>query len=216
MASLLEFTSGFLFRLSLVVGLLGTLFMFAQNALVVARSSGGTWREGVRASGRSIVAWLNPVSRIRVSGIVREVLSWVVLAGVIVVPLFYLGHARLWGRTLFLDWPVVPAHVSDLLTKGTITALVALLIVRLADARYRAIARRIDWIPITFALVAFLSGYLVAHPGYSPVSPDVTQLTHYVAADGLLLAVPFTRLVRCVLLPSAYEGAVRHRQEVKA
>jgi len=214
-AALLEFTSGFLFRMALVVAILGTLFQFAQNALVVGRTS-DTWQEGVTSALKTILAWMNPVSRVRSAGVVREILGGVVLAGVIVVPLFYLGHARLWGRTLGLDWPVVAAHVSDVLTKGTVVALLALLVLRLADAKYRAIVRPIDWIPISGALVAFVSGYLVAHPGYSPVSPDVTQLTHYVAADGLLLAVPFTRLVRCVLLPSAYEGAVRHRQEVKA
>jgi hypothetical protein len=213
--ALLEFSSGPLFRLALVVAGLGMIAQFVQNAMVVARSS-GTVKAGIRASLKAVVAWLNPVSRARKWGLVGEVLTVIVVAGVIVVPLFYLGHARLWGRTLFLDWPVVPAEVSDLLTKLTMVALALLLAWRLADKKYRQVMLRFDWLPLILALSAFVSGYLVAHPGRSPLPPDTAALIHYLSADALLLTVPFTRLARCVLLPSAIAGAIQHRKEVAA
>ena len=215
MGALLEFSSGALFRLAIVVAVLGVGAQFIQNALVIARSS-GTWKAGAGSSLKAIVAWLNPVARARTRGVVGEILTVIVLAGVIVVPLFYLGHARLWGRTLFLDWPAVPAEISDLLTKVTIAALAALLVWRLADRNYRLAMLRFDWLPILLALSAFVSGYLVAHPGHSPLSPDNTALIHFMSADALLLTVPFTRLARCVLLPSAIAGAIQHRKEVAA
>jgi nitrate reductase gamma subunit len=211
--ALLEFLSGPVFRLAIVVAVLGTAAQYVQNAMVIARSS-TDWKKGFRDTISAMITWVNPADRIRRRGFLGELLTWIVLAGVLVVPLFYLGHARLIGRNLFLEWPVVPAQISDLLTKLTMIALVLLLIVRLADHSFRRDMRRLDWMPMILALTAFVSGYLVAHPGRSPMSPDNTALIHYVSADALLLIAPFTRLARCVLLPGAYQGAVQHRQEV--
>ncbi len=215
MQALLEFTSGPMFRLALVVAVLGMAAQFVQNALVVARSS-ATWQHGARDVLRAIFSWVLPARRARRFGLAGEILTWIVAAGVVIVPLFYLGHARLWGRSLHLDWPVVPAAVSDLLTKLTMVALALLLLVRLANSQYRAVMLKFDWLPMILALLAFVSGYLVAHPGRSPLSPDTTALIHFFSADGLLLTVPFTRLARCVLLPDAFDKAIQHRQEVSA
>ena len=215
MEALLEFSSGSLFRFAMVVAGLGMTAQFVQNALVVARSS-STVKAGVSSCLTAIVAWLNPVTRARKWGLIGEILTWIVVAGVIVVPLFYLGHARLWGRTLFLDWPVVPAEISDMMTKLTMAALAILIAVRASDSKYRIGMLRFDWLPLILALSAFASGFLVAHPGKSPFSPDTTALAHFLSADALLLTVPFTRLSRCVLLPSAIAGAIKHRKEVAA
>lgn len=215
MEALLEFSSGSLFRLALVVAVLGTGAQFFQNAFVIARSA-ADWKQGIRDALRAMFAWISPLQRFRKWGFVGEVLTWIVVAGVIVVPLFYLGHARLWGRGLFLAWPVVPAPVSDLLTQLTMVSLAALLAVRLSDKAFRQIMRPVDWVPLVMALSAFVSGYLVAHPGRSHLPPDAVALVHFVSADILLLVAPFTRLSRCVLLPGAFDAAVQHRKEVAA
>ena len=55
-----------LFRLAIVVAVLGVGAQFIQNALVIARSS-GTWKAGAGSSLKAIGAWLNPVARARTS-----------------------------------------------------------------------------------------------------------------------------------------------------
>ncbi len=215
METLLEFFSGPVLRFALVVALLGTLAQFIQNSLVLARSTGSP-RAGFLAFWAGVRRWLSPAHRVRRIGWPRELLTWLSIAGLIIVPLFYLGHARLWGRNLDLDWPAVAPWVSDLLTKATMVTLSALLIATIADKREREARRVTDWLPLTMGLIAFVTGYLVAHPGRSPMSPDTTALIHYLAADILLLSIPFTRFARCVLIPEAFERAVEHRKEVAA
>jgi hypothetical protein len=215
MEALLEFLQGPLFRFALVVALLGTLAQFTQNAMVLGLSGDGP-RGAVHALVTGLRRWLDPVTRLRKNGLVVEVLTWASIAGVVVVPLFYLGHARLWGRTLYLDWPVVPALWSDILTRVTMVTLALQLAARLFDRRVRETWRPTDWLPVAMALSAFVTGYLVAHPGRSPLSPDLTAFLHFASADTLLLALPFTRVSRCVLMPDAWERAVAHRKEVAA
>lgn len=215
METLLDFFSGPLFRFALVVALLGTLAQFAQNAFVVGRSAGGL-RDGVSAVLFAIRKWLSPGHRVRRIGWVRELLTWASIAGLIIVPLFYLGHARLLGRNLDLAWPTVAPWISDMLTKVTMLTLGALLVATVADKRERQARRPTDWLPLTMGLIAFVTGYLVAHPGRSPMAPDTTALLHYASANVLLLAIPFTRFARCVLIPEAFERAVQYRKEVSA
>lgn len=215
METLLDFFSGPMFRFALVVAILGTLAQFAQNALVLARSAGSP-KAGVAAALTGVRRWLSPAQRIGRIGWLREILTWLSIAGLIVVPLFYLGHARLWGRHLDLAWPAVAPGISDLLTKATMVTLAALLIATLADRREREARRPTDWLPLTMGFLAFVTGYLVAHPGRSPLSPDTSALLHYLSADILLLSIPFTRFARCVLIPEAFQRAVEHRKEVAA
>jgi hypothetical protein len=213
--TLLDLLGGPVFRFSLVVALLGTLSQFAQNALVIARSAGGI-KAGIDAALAGIGRWLSPAHRVRRIGWLRELLTWLSIAGLVVVPLFYLGHARLWGRYLDVAWPAVAPGISDLLTKATMLTLAALLIATIADRREREARRATDWLPLSMGLVAFVTGYLVAHPGRSPLAPDTTAFLHYASANVLLLAIPFTRFARCVLIPEAFEKAVEHRKEVGA
>lgn len=210
MEALLEFMSGPLFRFALTVCILGCVLQFAQNAIVVA-SSKGLGSEGLSEAFRAVFRWLSPSHRVQRIGAVREILTWLSIAGLVLVPLFYLGHARLWGRYLDLGWPAIDPAVSDLLTKATMVTLTLLLIATVADKRERLTRLKADWLPLPLGLVAFVTGYLVAHPGRSPISPDMTALLHYMSADALLLAIPFTRFARAVLIPEAFDRAVEHR-----
>jgi hypothetical protein len=215
MEALLDFFSGPMFRFALVVAILGTLAQFVQNALVLAGSAGSP-RAGFDAAMTGVRRWLSPAQRVKRIGWLREILTWLSIAGLIVVPLFYLGHARLLGRHLDLAWPSVTPWISDLLTKATMITLAGLLFATLADRREREARRATDWLPLTMGFLAFVTGYLVAHPGRSPLSPDTTALIHYLSANVLLLSIPFTRFARCVLIPEAFQRAVEHRKEVAA
>jgi nitrate reductase gamma subunit len=44
-----------------------------------------------------------------------------------------------------------------------------------------------------------LSGFLVAHPRWSPIDPRLVYLLHLLSAELLLVLVPFTKLVHMVL-----------------
>jgi len=201
---LLSWLSGPLFRFSLTVAIAGSLSLFVQNAMILVAAEP---THPVRALGQGLRRWLDPLARSRRNPWWVEVLVWASAAGVVVVPLFYLGHARLWGHSLGLLWPAVPAAWSDLLTRATMVTLGALLVARLLDRSVRRSWSLLDWAPVVLAFVAFVSGYLVAHPGRSPLAPDTAALCHFLSADLLLVLLPFTRVSRCVLMPQCLPGA---------
>ncbi len=211
MDGFLSFLSGPLFRFCLAVAILGVLSQFLQNAMILVFADPA---HPVRALGQGLRRWLDPLTRAGRHPWWVEVLVWISLAGVIVVPLFYLGHARLWGRSLGLLWPAVPAAWSDLLTRITMVSLGALLVARLLDRSVRRSWALVDWAPLVLAWTAFVTGYLIAHPGRSPFEPDTTALLHFLSADLLLVLLPFTRVSRCVLMPVTNAGRAVQAQEV--
>ncbi|MBP7125994.1 hypothetical protein KBD49_06485 [Myxococcota bacterium] len=211
MDGFLSFLSGPVFRFCLAVAILGVLSQFLQNAMILVAADP---RKPFRALGQGLRRWLDPVTRAGRNPWWVEVLVWASLAGVVVVPLFYLGHARLWGRSLGLLWPSVPAAWTDLLTRITMVTLGALLVARLLDRSVRRSWSLVDWAPLVLAWTAFVTGYLVAHPGRSPLAPDTTALLHFLSADLLLVLLPFTRVSRCVLMPPPCPGTAPRTQEV--
>jgi nitrate reductase gamma subunit len=50
-------------------------------------------------------------------------------------------------------------------------------------------------------LLPFLSGFMAAHPNWNPLPWKTQMLIHFLSADVLLLAIPFTKLAHIVLYP---------------
>ena len=55
-------------------------------------------------------------------------------------------------------------------------------------------------------MLPFVTGFLVAHPRFSPVDAQVVYLVHLLSAELLLILVPFTKLVHVVTLPLTQFG----------
>jgi nitrate reductase gamma subunit len=119
--------------------------------------------------------------------------------GIIAVPLCLAGHVALWEQELGIRWFVLPAIVADVLTVVTLVALALLLAGRGINTGSRMLSKRQDWLMPILCMLPFLTGFLVAHPRFSPVDAQVVYLVHLLSAELLLILVPFTKLVHIVL-----------------
>jgi len=125
--------------------------------------------------------------------------SFVFHVGIIAVPVFLAGHVALWQQELGLRWFTLPPTVADVLTVVTVAALFGMLLGRGINTGSRLLSKRQDWIMPILCMLPFVTGFLVAHPRFSPVDAQVVYLLHLLSAELLLILVPFTKLVHVVL-----------------
>lgn len=125
--------------------------------------------------------------------------SFVFHVGIIAVPLCLAGHVALWQQELGVSWFALSPVVADLLTVLTVVALAGLLVGRAVNAGSRTLSKRQDWLIPILCMLPFVTGFLVAHPRFSPIDVQVVYLLHMLSAELLLILVPFTKLVHIVL-----------------
>jgi nitrate reductase gamma subunit len=199
---LTELARGPLLALSLLVMAVGLLraLVLAFWELGVGYSKAGdqvfTWPVIIRRS----LEWLLPWRYLaREQRKLYNLTSLVFHVGIILVPVFLAGHVALWREELGVGWITLPPLAADVLTWTTMIAIVLLLIGRGTHSGARAISKAQDWLLPILCFVPFASGFMVAHPAWSPMSPQVTYLVHMLSAELLLILVPFTKLVHIVL-----------------
>lgn len=203
MEAVIEFLRGPLFRFAVAVVVLGLLRHVVLSLV-------GFWRARSRANDRDFkirtVVWrtlvtLNPVRYMTGGRWFYTILSVAFHVGLILVPVFFLGHIRLWERGIGLTWPALPGSVADFLTLMTIATGFGIFLGRALFRDSRAMSRPQDWLLPPLIVVAFVTGYLLAHPGTNPMGLQFTTLVHVLVADALLLMTPFTKIAHCVMLP---------------
>jgi nitrate reductase gamma subunit len=199
----IDFLRGPLFRFSIAVVILGL-------SRHVVLSVVGFWRARSRAGHKQIdfgsvlvrtVSTLNPMRYMLGGRWFYTVLSVLFHVGVILVPLLFLGHIRLWERGIGISWPALPTVATDILTWLTIITGIGLLLGRGLFKDSREMSRRQDWVLPPLIVFAFVTGYLLAHPGSNPLDLKVTMLVHVSISNLLLLITPFTKIAHCVMLP---------------
>jgi hypothetical protein len=198
----IDLARGPLFRFSLAVCLLGLIYLAATTAVSIALA---WWRAGDRklplaALARATARWIVPVRLIRARPL-YSVASLVFHAGILLVPLFSIGHVRLWQQRLPLPWPVLPAGIADGLSVAAVVALAAVLVGRWSSRVSRGMSRAQDVLVLLLLLAVALTGVLVAHPTWSPVNARVVLLAHLLLADATLVLTPMTKIAHCVLFP---------------
>lgn len=203
MDGFIEFLRGPGFRFAMAVAVVGLTAQVMQSivGLVRARMRAGDKRLDVAGTLKRTILWLMPLRHFVGSRPFYSVFSVLFHAGILIVPFWYLGHIRLWGRGMDVAWPAIPGEWADGLTLMTLGAGVALLLGRLFNRVSRQTSRLQDWVLPSLLVVAFGSGYWMAHPGTSPFSPSATALAHVLSGDVLLVIAPFTKIVHCVMLP---------------
>ena len=130
---------------------------------------------------------------------VYNIISFVFHIGIITIPLFLAGHVAIWEQELGIKWWTLSPRWADALTVLTVLAIVGLLIGRGVNTGSRALSKAQDWMIPLLCMLPFLSGFLVVHPRFSPIDPQVVYLVHLLSAELLLILVPFTKLVHIVL-----------------
>lgn len=203
MDALIEFARGPLFRFTLVLALLGLsrLALLSvwelRRALRRAGDQRFSWWPVV---GRSLAS-LSPFRFLAGNRAFYTATSVVFHAGVVLVPVFFSGHVRLWRRGLGVGWPALPEALADGL--AVVTVITALLLVagRARHPAARAVSGWQDWLlPLLIAL-AFFTGLLLAHPASNPLDLRLVTLVHALCGDLLLVLTPFTKLAHCALMP---------------
>ncbi len=203
MDTLIELGRGPLFRFAVALAVLGLL----RHALL------SLWgmRQVLRRAGDKRFALgpviqrtfvhLNPVRYFTGNRGVYSILSTLFHVGLILVPIFFAGHVRLWRRGLGIGWPALSMSVADALTILTVVTGVLLVLGRAWFVGSRQMSRPQDWLLPPLIAFEFLSGYLLAHPGSNPFDLQLVTLVHVGVGDLLLLLTPFTKIAHCAMLP---------------
>jgi len=198
----IETARGPLFRVALTIMILG----LGYRVVVVVLQIATAWRRAAdrRLPGMDIAAatlgWLVPVRLLR-SRPVYSAASFLFHVGVIVVPLFLVGHAALLAGILPRGWPTLNSTVADGLTLACLAALVVLLVGRVAVKSARKLTRTQDAVILVVLLVTVLFGFLAAHPTQSPFDARAMLLFHILGGNLVLVLMPTTKIAHCVLYP---------------
>jgi nitrate reductase gamma subunit len=193
---------GPLFRISLVVCLLGLAYRVGNTLWQIHRSHrrSGDKRLDKKTVLKATVNGLMPFRLFRVRPLYT--LSSVGFhLGILLVPLFYVGHVTLWQTSLPLVWPSLGPAVSDALTLVAIVGLVFVLLGRLLIRASRDLTSREDVAILIFLLFLTASGYWAAHATSSPIDPRAMLLAHLLLGNLALILTPLTKIVHCVLGP---------------
>jgi nitrate reductase gamma subunit len=133
--------------------------------------------------------------------VVFSISSFLFHVGVIIVPLFLPDHIVLWEGFFEVTLPAISYSVADALTVSTIVCISILFTLRLLIGRLRAMSRTSDYVLLILILLPFASGFMASHPIWNPLPWRTAMLIHFLSADLLLLAIPFSKLAHIVLYP---------------
>jgi len=181
-----------------------------RNILLVVWSMGRAYR---RAGDKRLpwglirertIRWLLPFRLSRNNRLFYSISSLIFHIGVILVPILFFAHLRLWEEALGIGWLTrlaIPKMLADILTITTIITAAILFLGRVGNSASRVISRTQDLLwPILLA-IPFISGFLCAYPTISPLNYHAMMLIHILSAELILVLMPFTKIAHCVLVP---------------
>ena len=203
MQELLDFARGPLFRLTFAVmtlGLARVLILDMWGAISAYRRAGDkklAWGDAVVKT----VSWLFPLKKVFTKRPIYSLFSILFHVGLLLVPVFFLGHIQLWKDSIGLAWWSIPEFWADLLTITTIVFGLALILGRIGSASARALSRKQDFVWIPLLIIPFLTGYACANITLSPGSYQIFMLLHVLSAEVIFIFIPFTKIAHCVLMP---------------
>jgi len=200
--NLLELARGPLFRLAFALMILGTMRQVILTIIgyLEARKKAGD--KNINTGGLAIetIKWLVPFRYVKKRGL-YSLTSFLFHIGLVLVPIFFAGHIRLWAGAIGITWPALPGPISDWLALLTVVSGIGLIAGRLWNSRSRALSRFQDWFFTPMIVLVFITGYLAAHPQSSPIGYREVMIVHVLGADLIMLLLPFSKLIHCILLP---------------
>jgi nitrate reductase gamma subunit len=146
------------------------------------------------------LGWLLPMRLLR-SRPAYSAASFLFHIGIIVVPLFLVGHVALLAGVVPPRWPSLSPTLADCLTLLCISALLVLLAGRIVVRSARKLTRTQDALILLILLLTVGFGFLAAHPATSPFPARAMVLLHILCGDLVLVLIPTTKIAHCVLYP---------------
>ena len=152
---------------------------------------------GVKGAVRSIVYWLFPwATRSYRNNSWFTLWVFIMHIGLLLTPVFLLGHNILLRERLGFSLWTLPEGVSDVLTILVIVAVVFLILRRIALPEVRLITTAYDYLIIAIAVAPFITG-LIASQGAS--NYNFWIIAHVICGEIVLVAIPFTKLSHFIL-----------------
>ena len=154
-------------------------------------------RYAVRGALRSIFFWLLPYGtrswRFHKG---FTVLVFVFHIGLILTPIFLMGHNVLLKERWGVSLPALPEALADIMTVAVILAAVFMVLRRIAVPEVRILTTPYDYLMLAIATAPFVTGFLAYHPigNY-----QFWLIMHILGGEIMLVAIPFTKLSHFVL-----------------
>lgn len=158
---------------------------------------GPAWKRGFKGALSSMFQWLVPFATHSWRKQKYFTITFFLFhLGVIIVPLFFVGHMVMLKEGLDFSLPSMPLWLSDTLTVGGILGGIMLVLRRVGLPEVRFITDWSDWLVLLLPLFVLISGFFARLnvPGY-----DSWLLWHIFSAEVLLILAPFTKLSHMVL-----------------
>lgn len=202
MEAWIDFASGSLFRIALAVVVLGLLYrigvILTQIVAAYSRANNKDLPYG-KIIGNTL-KWTFPV-RLFMNRPIFSAASVLFHIGIILVPLFTLGHVAPLRPWLPAWWPALSVGLSEVLTLLAIVMLAVVLVARVGNKRSRELSHTADVVLLVVLFCLMGSGYLAARPELCPVDARAMLLAHMLLGNLTLIITPFTKIAHCVLFP---------------
>lgn len=151
---------------------------------------------GIKGALRSILHWLLPFgSR---NWRVRPLFTILIFGfhiGVVITPVFLIGHVELIEQRLGISWPTLPGLVADGLTIVVLVGAVCLVLRRIALPEVRVLTTWYDYFLLLLTVLPFLTGFFLVQ-GIGDAG--FWFVVHVLCGEILLVAIPFTKLYHIV------------------
>lgn len=119
------------------------------------------------------------------------IISYVFHIGIILVPIFFIGHIELWNESWGISWRGLPNIWSDILTISTILCGILLLLRRIFIKDVRYFSTSIDYIILLLVILVFITGFLARYQLIFDYKTIV--IIHMLLGEIILIIFPFTR-----------------------
>lgn len=201
MEAWIDFAIGPLFRMCLAVVVLGLLYRLGVIVGQIARgwSRANNKEMPIGQIAANTLKWTFPV-RLFLNRPIFSTASVLFHVGIILVPLFTLGHVAPLRPWLPAWWPALAPGVSEFLTLLAIAMLAVVLVARLGK-RSRELSYTSDYVLLLVLLFLMGTGFLAGRPHLSPVDARAMLLAHMLLGNLALVLTPLTKIAHCVLFP---------------
>ncbi len=112
--------------------------------------------------------------------------------GLLLVPIFFLGHIELWKESWGIEWYGFPNKVSDALTLLTIFTGSILFVRRLIIKDVKYLSTSSDYFLLLLVILVFLTGFLAKNQLI--LNYKLIAVLHILLGELMLILIPFTRL----------------------
>jgi nitrate reductase gamma subunit len=218
MLDVYQFVSGPLLWLAFIVFIGGSLYRLISLLVLVHRKerfiySYMSWKYSLR----SILRWSTPFATENMrSHPGMTIVAFAFHICLLLTPLFLLAHIVLIEESWNLSWWTLPDGLADAMTLIVIAGCIFFFVRRLTNPEVQYVTSASDFILLAIVIAPFVTGFLAYYQwfGYK-----FFVITHILAGEVMLVAIPFTRLSHMLTAPltRAYMGSefggVRHARD---